>query len=110
VARSCGASGIVVEIPSSGHIIDRGYGWSLDRAVNLSIEATLAAREAGLYTVFFTIDSSRADFDWYLDLVARVAEEGHMDALALVVREAITNVVRHARATGKKPRNFPINF
>ena len=73
-----------MEIPSSGHIIDRGYGWSLDRAINLSIEATLAAREAGLYTVFFTIDSSRADFDWYLDLVAQVAEEGHMDALALV--------------------------
>ena len=74
----------MIEIPSSGHIIERAYGWPLDRAIDLSIEATLAAKEAGLYTVFFTIDSSRAEFDWYLDLVERVATEGHMDALALV--------------------------
>lgn len=83
-AKECGVSGVVVEIPSSGHIIERAYGWELDRAIDLSIEATLAAKEAGLYTVFFTIDSSRAEFDWYLDLVAKVATEGHMDALALV--------------------------
>ena len=83
-AAECGVSGVVIEIPSSGHIIERAYGWPLERAVSASIEATLAAKEAGLYTVFFTIDSSRAEFDWYLDLVARVASEGHMDALALV--------------------------
>jgi isopropylmalate/homocitrate/citramalate synthase len=83
-AKECGVAGVVVEIPSSGHIIERAYGWELAKAIELSIEATLAAKEEGLYTVFFTIDSSRAEFDWYLDLVARVAEEGHMDALALV--------------------------
>ena len=83
-AKSCGVDGVVVEIPSSGHIIERAYRWPLERAIDLSIEATLAAKEAGLYTVFFTIDSSRAEFDWYLDLVERVATEGHMDALALV--------------------------
>ena len=83
-AEECGVDGVVIEIPSSGHIIERAYGWPLERAIELSIEATLAAKEAGLYTVFFTIDSSRAEFDWYLDLVERVATEGHMDALALV--------------------------
>jgi isopropylmalate/homocitrate/citramalate synthase len=83
-AKECGVDGIVIEIPSSGHIIERAYGWPLDRAIDLSIEATLAAKEAGLYTVFFTIDSSRAEFDWYLDLVEKVASEGHMDALAMV--------------------------
>jgi isopropylmalate/homocitrate/citramalate synthase len=83
-AEDCGVDGVVIEIPSSGHIIQRAYGWPLERAIELSIEATLAAKEAGLYTVFFTIDSSRAEFDWYLDLVERVATEGHMDALALV--------------------------
>jgi isopropylmalate/homocitrate/citramalate synthase len=83
-AKECGVDGVVIEIPSSGHIIERAYGWPLERAIDLSIEATLAAKEAGLYTVFFTIDSSRAEFDWYLDLVEKVATEGHMDALALV--------------------------
>lgn len=83
-AQDCGVSGVVIEIPSSGHIIEKAYGWPLERAIDLSIEATLAAKEAGLYTVFFTIDSSRAEFEWYLDLVERVATEGHMDALAMV--------------------------
>lgn len=83
-AQECGVTGVVVEIPSSGHIIERAYGWELDRAIKLSIEATLAAKEAGLDTVFFTIDSSRAEFDWYLDLVEKVGSEGHMDALAMV--------------------------
>lgn len=83
-AKECGVSGVVIEIPSSGHIIDRAYGWKIERAVDLSIEATLTAKQEGLETVFFTIDSSRAEFDWYLDLVERVATEGHMDALALV--------------------------
>lgn len=83
-AAACGVDGIVVEIPSSTHLIDRGYGWKLKRAVELSIEATLAAKEAGLKTTFFTIDSSRAEMSWYLDLIEQVAAEGHMDALALV--------------------------
>jgi isopropylmalate/homocitrate/citramalate synthase len=90
-AKDCGVDGVVVEIPSSGHIIERAYGWPLERAIELSIEATLAAKDAGLYTVFFTIDSSRAEFDWYLDLVARVADEGHVDALALVDTFGVVN-------------------
>jgi isopropylmalate/homocitrate/citramalate synthase len=83
-AKECEVSGIVVEIPSSTHLVQHGYGWDFDTAIKLSIEATLAAKEAGLRTVFFTIDSSRADMEWYLDLIERVATEGHMDALTLV--------------------------
>ena len=28
-AKECGVEGVVVEIPSSGHIIERAYGWPL---------------------------------------------------------------------------------
>jgi isopropylmalate/homocitrate/citramalate synthase len=93
-ATACDVSGVVMEIPSSGHMLERAYGWPLDRAIKLSIEATLAAKSEGLETVFFTIDSSRAEFDWYLDLVARIGEEGHMDALALV--DTVGGVAPHA--------------
>lgn len=84
LAADCGVDGIVVEIPSSQHLVEYAYGWPMERAVKLSIEATLAAKEHGLYTVFFPIDSSRAEMGWYLDLIERVATEGHMDALAVV--------------------------
>ncbi|MCC7497424.1 MAG: hypothetical protein IT160_07595 [Bryobacterales bacterium] len=82
-AKSCGVKGIITEIPSSEHIIKNAYGKTMDWAIKSSIDTTLAAKEAGLYTVFFTIDSTRSDLSRYMDLIDRVASEGHMDALTL---------------------------
>jgi isopropylmalate/homocitrate/citramalate synthase len=83
-AADCGVEGVVVEIPSSEHIIEYAYQWPLEKAIDLSISATGYAHELGLYTVFFPIDATRADMHQYLNLIERVATEGHMDALALV--------------------------
>jgi len=84
LAADCGVDGIVIEIPSSAHLIKEAYQWPLEKAIDLSIEATASAKEQGLYTVFFTIDATRSDIDWLLDLIDRVATEGHMDAFTLV--------------------------
>jgi isopropylmalate/homocitrate/citramalate synthase len=84
LAADCGVDGIVIEIPSSDHLIEQAYQWPLQKAIDLSIEATSYAKEKGLYTVFFTIDATRSDMKWLLDLVERVASEGHMDAFTLV--------------------------
>jgi len=108
-AKECGCSGVIVEIPSSDHIIRNAYGWTLDRARKSSIEATLAAKEEGLYTVFFTIDSTRTEVEHLLDIVERVATEGHMDAFTLAdsfggtTPEAIYHVVKKAIKRLKKP-------
>jgi len=83
-AADCGVDGIVIEIPSSTHLIEQAYKWPLEKAIDLSIKATAFAKEQGLYTVFFTIDATRSDLTWLLDLVDRVATEGHMDAFTLV--------------------------
>ncbi len=83
-AADCGVQGVVIEIPSSEHIIQYAYQWPVERAIDLSITATRAAKEEGLYTVWFPIDATRADIDWLLNMVERVANEGHMDALAVV--------------------------
>jgi len=83
-AADCGVKGIVIEIPSSTHLIEKAYKWPLEKAIDLSIKATAFAQEQGLYTVFFTIDATRSDMNWLLDLVDRVATEGHMDAFTLV--------------------------
>ena len=84
LAADCGVDGIIIEIPCSKHLIEQGYKWPLEKAVELSITATAAAKKAGLYTVFFTIDATRSDMNWLLDLVEKVATEGHMDAFTLV--------------------------
>jgi isopropylmalate/homocitrate/citramalate synthase len=83
VVKACGCKGVVVEIPASDHMIKNAYGWSVDRAMKSSIDTTLAAKEAGLYTVFFTIDATRTELNRFLDIVDQVATEGHMDALTM---------------------------
>jgi len=83
-AVDCGVDGIIIEIPSSQHIVEHAYGWPMEKAIDLPIEATRFAKEQELYTVFFTIDATRSDMNWYLSLIEKVAKEGHMDALALV--------------------------
>lgn len=83
-AVDCGVKGIVIEIPASAQLIEQAYKWDLEKAIDLSIKATSYAKEQGLYTVFFTIDGTRTDANWLLDLIERVSKEGHMDAFTLV--------------------------
>ena len=83
-AVDCGVSGVVMEVPSSEHIIKYAYQWPLEKAIDLSIESTAYAHSQGLEVVFFPIDFTRAEMNWVLDLITRVGTEGHMDALALV--------------------------
>jgi isopropylmalate/homocitrate/citramalate synthase len=79
-----GVKGIVMEVPSSTHIIERAYRWEPAKAIETSVAATRFARDNGLYIVFFPIDFSRAPLDWVLPMLKRVATEGHMDALTIV--------------------------
>jgi isopropylmalate/homocitrate/citramalate synthase len=108
-AKDCGVDGIITEIPSSDHIIKHAYGKTMEWAIESSIETTLAAKEAGLYTVFFTIDSTRSDLDRYMDLIERVSTEGHMDALTLAdsfgvcTPEGIATVLRKLRSRFNQP-------
>lgn len=84
LALECDVDGVIMEIPSSTQIVEYAYGWTMEAAMRKSIEATAYAGEHGLYTCFFCIDSTRADIDWYLNLMEKVSSEGHADSLALV--------------------------
>lgn len=107
--KACGCKGVVIEIPASDHMIKNAYGWTFDRAMKSSIDATRAAKEAGLYTVFFTIDATRTEVDRLLDIVEKVATEGHMDAFTLAdtmgvcTPDAVYYVVKKAIERLKKP-------
>src|SRR6478736_4102911 len=109
VVKACGVKGVVVEIPASDHMIANAYGWSFDRAMKSSIDTTLAAKEAGLYTVFFTIDATRTELNRFLDIVSQVATEGHMDALTMAdtvgvcTPDAVSVVVPRVIERLKKP-------
>jgi isopropylmalate/homocitrate/citramalate synthase len=108
-AIDCGVHGVVMEIPSSRHLIELGYRWSVERAVDLSVAATKRAHEAGLKVSFFPIDATRASVEDYLNLVEKVATDGHVDGLGLVdtfgvlTPHAVEGFVRASRDRLKVP-------
>jgi isopropylmalate/homocitrate/citramalate synthase len=84
LAVDCGVAGVVMEIPSSHHLIEKAYRWPVEKAIDLSIEATSYAHEHGLTVSFFPIDATRARIVELLDDLSRVARDGHVDAVGLV--------------------------
>lgn len=80
----CGVKNVVMEVPTSDHILKYAYKWDMQKAIDLSIESTLFAHEQGLFVSFFTIDGTRTDINTYLDLIQKIAAEGHMDELTVV--------------------------
>ncbi len=91
-AVDAGVKGVIMEVPASPHLIEKGYRWELDRAIDLSIESTSYARDQGLEVIFFPIDFTRSDLTWVCDLIERVGREGHMDGLALVDTMGATSI------------------
>jgi isopropylmalate/homocitrate/citramalate synthase len=83
-SADCGVKGVVIEAPVNELFVKHGYNWTFDQALEKAVAATLCAQELGLYTVYFTIDGSRAESTYYFDFLDRVAKEGYMDSLVIV--------------------------
>lgn len=90
-ALAADVDGIVMEIPSSDHLIKLAYGWDVEKAIRLSVEATRYAHEHGLKVTFFTIDATRAPFDNFWKIAGEVVKEGHMDSFALADTFGVLN-------------------
>ena len=110
-AVDAGVQGVIMEVPASQHLIEKGYRWELERAIDLSIEATKYAHDQGMEVVFFPIDFTRSELKWVIDLIERVGNEGHMDGLALVDTMGVTSI--HAmtyfvRAVKSRLPNVPL--
>ena len=91
MALEAGVEGIVMEVPSSRHIIELAYRWPYERAIEATVESTRFAHEQGLEVVFFPIDSTRADIGEFLDLIQMIERDGHMDRLVLVDTFGVLN-------------------
>jgi len=91
LARKADVDGVVMEIPSSDHLIELGYGWTVEKAVKLATEATRYAHEHGLQVIFFTIDATRANLDIFTKIIKAVETEGYMDSLTLADTFGVMN-------------------
>src|ERR1035438_5159721 len=102
-ARKYGASGVVLKMTTSEHLLREGVGKSLEWAMGSAIDALAAARESGLYSVLFTIDSTRTEIPAYLAFLERVCSEAPPDAIAVAdsygvaTPEAIGSMIKELR-------------
>jgi isopropylmalate/homocitrate/citramalate synthase len=105
LAIDCGVTGVVMEIPSSHHLIEKAYRWPLERALEASIESTKMAHDAGLRVSFFPIDATRAGMVELLSDLQTVAEQGHVDTVGLVDTFGVTSphaISYFARQVGRR--------
>jgi isopropylmalate/homocitrate/citramalate synthase len=117
-ALDCGVKRIVMEIPSSRHLTEEAYKWPMEKAIELSIEATRFAHDQGLYVSYFPIDASRADITEYMNLIERIAREGWMDAIGCVdtfgvlTPQAVSFFIRETKRRINKPveTHFHMDF
>ena len=102
LALEAGVEGIVMEVPSSRHIIELAYRWPYERAIEGDGRVDEAfAHEHGLEVVFFPIDSTRAEIGEFLDLIQTIERDGHMDGLVLVDTFGVLNPPAAAYMTRK---------
>ncbi len=103
LAVKCGVDSIVISLPSSTQMIEKGFRWTKDKVKDLAVETTSYAKEHGLHVTYFPVDTTRGDPDFLRQLITAVVNESHVDAVALVdtfgcaTPQAISYLVRQMK-------------
>jgi methanogen homocitrate synthase len=85
MAVDCGADGVIIEIPTSRPKLQYQFQkWSDQDIVDLSVEVVKYAKSKGLEVVYFGYDTTRADFDFLMNLYDHVINEGKPDSIGIV--------------------------
>ncbi len=84
LAVKCGVDSIVISLPSSTIMIEKGFKWTKDKVKEIAIETTSYAKEHGLRVTYFPVDTTRGDPEFLRELITAVVKESHVDAVALV--------------------------
>jgi methanogen homocitrate synthase len=109
LALECDVPNVVIEVPSSDIMIEKGFLWDREKTLNIALETITYAKEHGLRVTFFPYDTTRADWNFESKLMKAAVEEAHADSVTIVdtlgvcIPEAIAYLVRRARDIVKVP-------
>lgn len=107
LALKTDVSGVIMELPSSAHLITYAYRWTPEKAIERAVEAVEYAKQHGLWVTFFTVDATRAELDFLKRVVESV--EKAMDSLTLAdtfgvcLPNTISYLIRSVRGFVRKP-------
>jgi methanogen homocitrate synthase len=109
VALKCDVNGIILETPSSDVLIEKGFGWTRQKVIDMTIESATYAKEHGLRVVYFPYDTTKANWEFERQLMQTAVEQGHVDAVTIVdtfgvcLPQAMAYFVRKVRDAVKVP-------
>ena len=84
LVKDMGCDGVCLEIPANEKLIQYGYKWDTQKAIDNAVKATVYAHKLGLYVCLFCMDSSRADWDYLTRFVDAIYANGYFDSVACV--------------------------
>ena len=99
LSAETGVNGVVLETPL-GTPKRRQLGWSVEKAMELTLEMIYHAKSYGLFVSTFGVDTTRTEEDIYMDYVRQV-NSTKVDSITLVDTFGCTTYEGMAYLTGK---------
>jgi methanogen homocitrate synthase len=85
MAKTCGAQGVLIEIPASVPKLKYQFPtWTEEDVIRRSIDTVRYAKRLGLEVVYFGYDTTRADRAFLRRLYGRLLEEARPDSIGMV--------------------------
>ncbi|MFQ5913540.1 MAG: LeuA family protein [Nitrospinota bacterium] len=110
LALKCGADGVVIEIPCSLPKLKYQFAkWSARDVIERSVETASHAKAAGLHTVYFPYDTTRADLEFLDRLLGEVMDRaspdsvGVVDTMGCLLPRAMEVLIRRVRSRVQIP-------
>jgi methanogen homocitrate synthase len=91
LALKCDVWGVLIETPASDELITKGFGWTREKMFEMATEATAYAKDHGLHTTYFAVDSTRADPAFLRKMYSAVVKRSHVDSVVVVDTFGITS-------------------
>lgn len=92
LAVNCGVWGAIIEVPVSYVRLKYQFGWSEDDIIEKALRVASYAKEKGLHTYLFMIDSTRAREEFLQRLLTTVVPKAGVDRVSVVDTAGCINV------------------
>lgn len=85
MAVECGVDGVVIEIPTGRPKLKYQFSkWTDEDIIEKSIETIKYAKANNLKVVYFGYDTTRADYEFLVELYSKIIEEARPDSIGIV--------------------------
>jgi isopropylmalate/homocitrate/citramalate synthase len=84
LALEAGVWGVIVEVPANERLIKEGYNWRKEDVIEKAVKTCNYAKNNGLHTTFFLIDSSGSEPEWLRSIVQETVKQTNIDSIAAV--------------------------